>query len=231
MTGSASDPLDWQEHIRNKERRKAIGNRLKDPEDPLKLVIVRDMWLTGFDVPCLHTMYVDKPMNGHNLMQAIARVNRVFGDKKGGLVVDYIGIAQDLKNALANYTASHGRGRIAYDVDEAVAKMQELYEIVVDMFDRFDYRRYFTLEPKGKLEFILDTANYIEELKDEKDGKLFVTVRNVSRKTSSVYNRPLAWPYRIPRPSRFAMTWHCSRPSKPVSPSLTTRQDADEPGD
>ena len=175
MTGSASDPLDWQEHIRNKERRKAIGNRLKDPEDPLKLVIVRDMWLTGFDVPCLHTMYVDKPMNGHNLMQAIARVNRVFGDKKGGLVVDYIGIAQDLKNALANYTASKGRGEIAYDVDEAVAKMQELYEIVVDMFDRFDYRRYFTLEPKGKLEFILDAANYIEELTGEKDGK---AVRN-----------------------------------------------------
>ena len=97
MTGSASDPLDWQEHIRNKPRRQAIGDRLKDPKDPLKLVIVRDMWLTGFDAPCLHTMYIDKPMNGHNLMQAIARVNRVFGDKEGGLVVDYIGIAQDLK--------------------------------------------------------------------------------------------------------------------------------------
>ncbi len=175
MTGSASDPLDWQEHIRNKERRKAIGNRLKDPKDPLKLVIVRDMWLTGFDVPCLHTMYVDKPMNGHNLMQAIARVNRVFGDKKGGLVVDYIGIAQDLKNALANYTASRGRGEIAYDLDEAVAKMQELYEIVVDMFDGFDYRRYFSLEPKTKLEFILDAANYIEELTGEKEGQV---VRN-----------------------------------------------------
>ncbi|MCX5830499.1 MAG: type I restriction endonuclease subunit R, partial [Deltaproteobacteria bacterium] len=97
MTGSASDSLDWQEHIRNKERRKAIGNRLKDPKDPLRLLIVRDMFLTGFDAPCLHTMYVDKPMNGHTLMQAIARVNRVFGDKEGGLVVDYIGIAQDLK--------------------------------------------------------------------------------------------------------------------------------------
>jgi type I restriction enzyme, R subunit len=175
MTGSASDPLDWQEHIRNKERRKAIGNRLKDPRDPLKLVIVRDMWLTGFDVPCLHTMYIDKPMNGHNLMQAIARVNRVFGDKKGGLVVDYIGIAQDLKNALANYTASRGRGEIAYDVEEAVAKMQEIYEVVVDMFDGFDHRRYFALEPKAKLEFILDAANYIEELTSEKEGK---TIRN-----------------------------------------------------
>lgn len=175
MTGSASDPLDWQEHIRNKERRKAIGNRLKEPKDPLKLVIVRDMWLTGFDVPCLHTMYVDKPMNGHNLMQAIARVNRVFGDKKGGLVVDYIGIAQDLKNALVNYTASRGRGEIAYDLEEAVARMQEFYEVAVDMFDGFDYRRYFILEPKAKLEFILDAANYIEELTGEKDGKV---VRN-----------------------------------------------------
>ncbi|MEN6490212.1 MAG: type I restriction endonuclease subunit R, partial [Smithella sp.] len=172
MTGSASDPLDWQEHIRNKERRKAIGNRLKDPTDPLKLVIVRDMWLTGFDVPCLHTMYVDKPMNGHNLMQAIARVNRIFGDKKGGLIVDYIGIAQDLKNALTNYTASRGRGEIAYNVEEAVAKMQEIYEVVADMFAGFDYRRYFVLEPKAKLEFILDAANFIEELTGEKEGKI-----------------------------------------------------------
>ena len=109
MTGSASDPLDWQEHIRNKERRKAIGNRLKDPKDPLKLVIVRDMFLTGFDAPCLHTMYIDKPMNGHTLMQAIARVNRVFGDKEGGLIVDYIGIAQDLKNALADLRRQQGQ--------------------------------------------------------------------------------------------------------------------------
>jgi type I restriction enzyme R subunit len=171
MTGSASDPLDWQEHIRNKPRRKVIGDRLKDPGDPLRMVIVRDMLLTGFDAPCLHTLYVDKPMNGHNLMQAIARVNRVFGDKEGGLVVDYIGIAQDLKNALADYTASKGRGEIAYDQEEAVAKMLELYEIVVDMFDRFDHRHYFTLEPKVRLEFILDAANYIEELTERKEGK------------------------------------------------------------
>jgi type I restriction enzyme, R subunit len=171
MTGSASDPLDWQEHIRNKPRRKAIGDRLKDPKDPLKMVIVRDMLLTGFDAPCLHTLYVDKPMNGHNLMQAIARVNRVFGDKEGGLVVDYIGIIQDLKNALADYTASKGRGAIAHDQEEAVAKMLELYEVVVDMFAQFDYQRYFTLEPKAKLDFILDTANYIEELTEEKEGR------------------------------------------------------------
>lgn len=171
MTGSASDPLDWQEHIRNKQRRIKIGDRLKDPQDPLKLVIVRDMWLTGFDAPCLHTLYLDKPMNGHNLMQAIARVNRVFGDKEGGLVVDYIGIAQDLKKALAVYTESKGRGSLTFDQEEAVARMQELYEIVVDMFHGFEYRRYFTLEPRGKLNFILDATNYIAELFEEKDGQ------------------------------------------------------------
>ncbi|MHB8091909.1 MAG: type I restriction endonuclease subunit R [Syntrophales bacterium] len=175
MTGSASDPLDWQEHIRNKERRKAIGNRLKDPKDPLRLLIVRDMFLTGFDAPCLHTMYVDKPMNGHTLMQAIARVNRVFGDKEGGLVVDYIGIAQDLKNAMLIYAASQGKGQITFDQEEAVAKMQELYEVVVDMFAHFDYRRYFALEPKAKLNFLLDAANYISELSEIKEGN---TIRN-----------------------------------------------------
>ncbi|MGQ0793888.1 MAG: type I restriction endonuclease subunit R [Deltaproteobacteria bacterium] len=170
MTGSASDPLDWQEHIRNKPRRKAIGDRLKDPKDELKLVIVRDMWLTGFDAPCLHTLYIDKPMNGHNLMQAIARVNRVFGDKDGGLVVDYIGIAQDLKKALAIYTENQGKGKLAFDQEEAVAKMLELYELVVDMFGSFDYRKYFELDPRLKLNFILDASNYLLELKDE-DGR------------------------------------------------------------
>ncbi len=175
MTGSASDPLDWQEHIRNKDRRKAIGNRLKDPSDSLKLIIVRDMFLTGFDAPCLHTMYIDKPMNGHTLMQAIARVNRVFGDKEGGLIVDYIGIAQDLKNALLVYAASQGKGQITFDQEEAVAKMLEYYEIVVDMFGRFDYRRYFALEPKKKLSFILDAANFIADLSEAKEG---TTIRN-----------------------------------------------------
>jgi type I restriction enzyme, R subunit len=173
MTGSASDPLDWQEHIRNKPRRIKIGDRLKDPKDPLKMIIVRDMLLTGYDAPCLHTLYVDKPMNGHNLMQAIARVNRVFGDKEGGLVVDYIGIAQDLKKALAIYTENKGRGKLAFDQEEAVAKMQELYEVVVDMFHGFEYRKYFKLEPREKLNFILDAANYIAELSEEKDGQKF----------------------------------------------------------
>lgn len=170
MTGSASDPLDWQEHIRNKPRRKAIGDRLKDPKDELKLVIVRDMWLTGFDAPCLHTLYIDKPMNGHNLMQAIARVNRVFGDKEGGLVVDYIGIAQDLKKALAIYTENQGKGKLAFDQEEAVAKMIELYELVVDMFGSFEFQKYFDLDPRLKLNFILDAANHLLELKDE-DGR------------------------------------------------------------
>lgn len=169
MTGSASDPLDWQEHIRNKPRRKAIGDRLKDPKDSLKLVIVRDMWLTGFDAPCLHTLYIDKPMNGHNLMQAIARVNRVFGDKQGGLVVDYIGIAQDLKKALAIYTEAKGKGQLTFDQSEAVAKMLDFYEIVVDMFGSFDYKKYFQLDPRDKLNFLLDASNYILGLKDE-DG-------------------------------------------------------------
>ncbi len=170
MTGSASDPLDWQEHIRNKPRRKAIGDRLKDPKDELKLVIVRDMWLTGFDAPCLHTLYIDKPMNGHNLMQAIARVNRVFGDKDGGLVVDYIGIAQDLKKALAIYTENQGKGKLAFDQEEAVAKMIELYELVVDMFGSFEFQKYFDLDPRLKLNFILDAANHLLDLKDE-DGR------------------------------------------------------------
>ncbi len=175
MTGSSSDPLNWQEHIRNKDKRKAIGNRLKDPNDDLKLLIVRDMFLTGFDAPSLHTMYVDKPMNGHTLMQAIARVNRVFGDKEGGLIVDYIGIAQDLKNALLEYTASQGKGQITFDQAEAVATMLEYYEILVDMFGRFDYRRYFALEPRQKLSFLLDAANFIADLSEVKEG---TTVRN-----------------------------------------------------
>ena len=113
MTGSASDPPDWQPHIRNKARREDLAKRFRDAGDPLQVVLVRDMWLTGFDAPSLHTMYVDKPMRGHGLMQAIARVNRVFKDKPGGLVVDYLGLAQDLKQALATYTESGGTGSTA----------------------------------------------------------------------------------------------------------------------
>ena len=129
MTGSASDPLDWQPHIRNKARREALANRFRDPDDPLRVVLVRDMWLTGFDAPSLHTMYVDKPMRGHGLMQAIARVNRVFRDKPGGLIVDYLGLAQDLKKALATYTESGGKGKTALNQEEAVAVMLEKYDV------------------------------------------------------------------------------------------------------
>jgi type I restriction enzyme R subunit len=134
MTGSASDPAAWQRHIRNKPRREVLAKRFRNPNDPFKLVIVRDMWLTGFDAPSLHTMYIDKPMRGHGLMQAIARVNRVFKDKPGGLVVDYLGLAHELKAALATYTESGGTGRTALDQGEAVAVMREKYEICCGLF-------------------------------------------------------------------------------------------------
>jgi type I restriction enzyme, R subunit len=151
MTGSASDPADWQPHIRNKPRREALANRFRDPQDPFKLVLVRDMWLTGFDAPSLHTMYIDKPMRGHGLMQAIARVNRVFKDKPGGLVVDYLGLAQELKQALATYTESGGTGRTALDQDEAVALMLEKYEVCTGLFHGFDWSNWTTGTPQERL--------------------------------------------------------------------------------
>jgi type I restriction enzyme, R subunit len=138
MTGSAADAADWQLHIRNKSRREVLANRFRDPSDPFRIVIVRDMWLTGFDAPSLHTMYVDKPMRGHGLMQAIARVNRVFKDKPGGLVVDYLGLADELKQALATYTESGGSGQAAIDQAEAVAVMLEKYEVCLGLFHGFD---------------------------------------------------------------------------------------------
>ncbi|ADE14067.1 type I site-specific deoxyribonuclease, HsdR family [Nitrosococcus halophilus Nc 4] len=168
MTGSSADPQAMQPHIRSKEARKAIGERLKDPGDPLKLVIVRDMWLTGFDAPCLHTLYVDKPMKGHNLMQAIARVNRVYKDKPGGLVVDYIGIASDLKRVLAIYTESGGKGQPTLDIDDAVRAMQEKFEVVQQMLAGFDYRRYFGANTSGKLTIILEAEEYVLALEDGK---------------------------------------------------------------
>ncbi len=162
MTGSSSDALNMQPHIRNKPKRKAIGDRLKNPNDSLKLVIVRDMWLTGFDAPCLHTLYVDKPMRGHNLMQAIARVNRVFTEgKEGGLVVDYLGIAQELKTALAEYTASGGEGKPTLDQELAVAKMLELHEAIDYQLRHFDWKKFFTLQPEEKLKFIPIIVDYI----------------------------------------------------------------------
>jgi type I restriction enzyme R subunit len=138
------------------------------------------MWLTGFDAPCLHTLYVDKPMTGHNLMQAIARVNRVFKDKEGGLIVDYLGIAQDLKKALSVYTSSGGKGKIEFDQEEAVAKMEELYEIVVDLFHGFDYKRFFTLQPREKLTFLLDATDFILGL-DKGQERFSTNVSNLSK--------------------------------------------------
>ena len=168
MTGSATDPVKWQEHIRNKQRRRDIGDRIKDPKDPLKLVIVRDMWLTGFDVPCLHTMYLDKPMRGHGLMQAIARVNRVFKNKPGGLIVDYLGIAGELKKALVEYTESGGKGKPTFDQDEAIALMLEKYEILSTLFHGFDYSPFFTASTKDKMSMLTLAQEHI--LKQE-DGK------------------------------------------------------------
>jgi type I restriction enzyme R subunit len=169
MTSTSSDPEDWQIHHTTKQDRKDLGERLKDPNDSLKIVIVRDMWLTGFDAPCLHTLYVDKPMKGHNLMQAIARVNRVYKDKPGGLIVDYIGIASDLKNALAVYTESGGKGSPTFDQAEAVASMLEKYEVVSQMFDGFDYKKYFSADTKEKLTIILEAQEHILGLDDGKN--------------------------------------------------------------
>ena len=169
MTGSASDPADWQQHIRNKARREALANRFRNPADPIRLVLVRDMWLTGFDCPSLHTLYVDKPMRGHGLMQAIARVNRVFRDKPGGLVVDYLGLAQELKQALATYTESGGRGRTALDQDEAVAVMQEKYEVCCGLFHGFDRSKWTIGTPQERLGLLPPAQEHILAQEDGKD--------------------------------------------------------------
>jgi type I restriction enzyme R subunit len=168
MTGSASDPLDWQRHIRNKPRREELAKRFRDPADPFRIVIVRDMWLTGFDAPSLHTMYVDKPMRGHGLMQAIARVNRVFRDKPGGLVVDYLGLADELKKALATYTESGGTGKTAIDQAEAVAVMLEKHEICRGIFHGFDWSLWTAGRPEQRLS-LLPAAQ--EHILAQEDGK------------------------------------------------------------
>ena len=169
MTSSSSDPLTWQKHTTTKQDRKTLRERFQDPADPLQLVIVRDMWLTGFDAPCLDTMYVDKIMRGHNLMQAIARVNRVYKDKPGGLVVDYIGIASDLKKALVSYTRSEGKGTPAFEQEKAVEKMLEKYDVVTGMFGDFEYRTYFSAGTQEKLTLILEAEEHILGLKDGKE--------------------------------------------------------------
>jgi type I restriction enzyme R subunit len=169
MTGSASDKALLRPHIYSGQVKKRLEKRFKDPTDPLRLVIVRDMWLTGFDAPCVHTLYVDKPMKGHNLMQAIARVNRVFKDKQGGLVVDYIGIGNELKAAMKEYTASKGRGKPTVDAHEAYAVLEEKLDVLRAMLHGFDYSNFQT----GGHKVLAGAANHVLGLKSEgqRDGK------------------------------------------------------------
>jgi type I restriction enzyme R subunit len=180
MTGSASDPLDWQPHIRNKPRREFLAKRFRAPDDPFKVVVVRDMWLTGFDAPCLHTMYLDKPMRAHGLMQAIARVNRVFRDKPGGLAVDYLGLAHELKQALATYTESGGTGRTAIDQAEAVTVMQEKYEICRDLFHGFDWSGWKIGTARQRLALLPAAQEHILAQENGKD-RLLKAVQELSR--------------------------------------------------
>ena len=180
MTGSASDPLEWQPHIRNKPRREALAERFRAAANPLHMVIVRDMWLTGFDAPSLHTMYVDKPMRGHGLMQSIARVNRVFKDKPGGLVVDYLGLTQELKLALATYTESGGTGQTALNQNEAVAAMLEKYEICCGLFYWFDWSKWISGTPQERLGLLPAAQEHILAQEDGKD-RCVQAVRELSQ--------------------------------------------------
>ena len=168
MTGSASDPLEWQPHIRNKSRREDLADRFREASDPFRMVIVRDMWLTGFDAPSLHTMYIDKPMRGHGLMQTIARVNRVFKDKPGGLVVDYLGLAAELKQALATYTEAGGTGKTALDQNEAVALMLTKHEVCLGLFHGFDRSHWLTGTPAQRLSLLPAAQEHILSLDDGK---------------------------------------------------------------
>jgi type I restriction enzyme, R subunit len=190
MTSTSADGPEMQRHNTTKQQRKDLAERMKDPSDPLRLVIVRDMWLTGFDAPCLHTLYIDKPMRGHNLMQAIARVNRVFKDKPGGLIVDYLGIATDLKKALSFYSDAGGKGEPTLDLEKAIELMNEKYEVVQQFFNeeaktqkdivaeepeayyansfKFNYKRFFNVEAKEKLSIILQAEEHILGLQDGK---------------------------------------------------------------
>jgi type I restriction enzyme R subunit len=172
MTGSSSDDEFLQPHIRNKEKRSLIANRLKDEDDPLQMVIVVDMWLTGFDAPVLHTLYLDKDMSGHNLMQAIARVNRVFKDKPGGLIVDYVPVTGNLKEALKTYTESQGKGNITVDVHEAANLMLSKLEVVQSMYHGFDYTLYYDANTSERLDLILGAEEHILSLDKGKERYL-----------------------------------------------------------
>ena len=180
MTGAASDPPDWQAHIRNKSRRETMAKRYRNSDDHFNMVLVRDMWLTGFDAPSLHTMYVDKPMRGHGLMQAIARVNRVFMDKPGGLVVDYLGLAHELKRALATYTESGGTGQTALNQEEAVAVMLEKYEICCGLFHGFDRSNWISGSSTERLSLLPAAQEHILAQENGKE-RLIQAVRELSQ--------------------------------------------------
>ena len=180
MTGSASDPLDWQQHIRDKRRREKLAIRFREANDPFKIVIVRDMWLTGFDCPSLHTMYLDKPMRAHGLMQAIARVNRVFKDKPGGLVVDYLGLAYELKKAMAAYTENGGKGDTIIDQDVVVALMLEKYEICLGLFHGFDWSSWRSGTPEQRVNLLPAAQNHIYAQENGKE-RLINAVNDLSR--------------------------------------------------
>jgi type I restriction enzyme R subunit len=170
MTGAASDPLAWQQHIGNKRRRDALAKRARDPADGLKLVLVRDMWLTGFDAPCVNTMYLDKPMKGHGLMQAIARVNRVFSNKPGGLIVDYIGIGQNLKSALSNYSKSDSE-ITGIDEEQAIAELQERYEKAKAIYHGFDYSSGIAGTPQQRLGALAGAIDWVLKWQEQQAAK------------------------------------------------------------
>lgn len=180
MTGSSSDPKEWQPFIGTKASREALAKRMKDTRDELKLVIVRDMWLTGFDVPSMHTMYIDKPMSGHNLMQAIARVNRVFKDKQGGLVVDYIGIAENLKEALSQYTESDKK-TAGVDTEVAANVLLEKYDLIKELLHGHDYSKFFTGKSSEKMQAIVETMDYIIGLREERKNDYIKLVTELAR--------------------------------------------------
>jgi len=183
MTGAASDPVEWQKHIRNKQRRNEMALRFKDVNDPFKLVIVRDMWLTGFDVPSMHTMYIDKPMQGHGLMQAISRVNRVFRDKPGGLIVDYIGIADNLAAAVGKYTRSGGKGEVFIDKSAAISAFFQAYEICCDMMHGYDFSWWTKTAKKDRLRDLPKAVDFILKLPDGKNR----FKKNVTELTRAYY--------------------------------------------
>jgi len=183
MTGSASDRSEWQQHVRNKKGREDLAKRMKDVNDPLKIVIVRDMWLTGFDVPSMDTMYIDKPMKGHNLMQAIARVNRVFKDKKGGLIVDYLGIAEFLKKALSQYTETD-RDTAGIDINQVLLIFKEKYEIVCDMLHKLDYSLFIKGTPAERMKTIVSGMNFVMGIGSVREKDYLKTVMELEKAQS-----------------------------------------------